>query len=103
MTCPASTWSPGLTAMLVWWLYVVVSRAPPTTPCETTVRLPYAVFQPADSTVPARAAFTGVPHGTPKSVPVCSLRTPVIGCTRMPNGEVIGPTAGRARVFGWTG
>jgi len=53
-----------------------------------TMRPPYPPENSATVTVPSAAARIGVPSGAAKSVPVCIFRSPVIGCTRIPNGEV---------------
>src|SRR4051794_39608865 len=46
---------------------------------------------PAKNTVPAAAAWMGVPMPTPMSMPLC------ITPQRAPNGDVTGPTSGHAR------
>jgi hypothetical protein len=46
--------------------------------------MPVPVAGPAKATRPSAAARIGVPAGAAKSTPVWSLRSPVIGWTRIP-------------------
>ena len=57
--------------------------------------MPLPPAQPVRTTVPAAAAPTGVPHGTPQSRPVWSFHTLSTGWKRMPNLEVVRPFTGR--------
>ena len=45
--------------------------------------------------MPAQGRWIAVPQAAPMSAPSWSFRIPVTGCTRIPNGLVMGPATGR--------
>lgn len=69
------------------WAYAV-GTVLPSMVRSMTMRPPYPPENSATVTVPSAVARIGVPSGAAKSVPVCIFRSSVIGCTRIPNGEV---------------
>src|SRR5690606_27491284 len=66
---------------------VTVGRHHATVADGDLVAVTSAVVRPLHR--PAAAARIGVPQYALKSVPSCSLYTPVTGCTRIPYGDVM--------------
>ena len=48
-------------------------------------------------TTPSAAAYSGVPHGAERSMPLCMRHCLKIGCSRIPNTLVTRPADGRVR------
>lgn len=69
-----STFCPTATPIAERWLYVVTTRWPEIIPWSILTCTPLPPAHPVNTTVPARAAPTGVPQAAAQSCPVCSFQ-----------------------------